>query len=285
MRVGREVQCYACRTTFLVTEKREPPLEEEFPGKDRALSKSNEAGISAPWKPSPATPPLQREPADAPPPSIKRPREHPRRPFRRKPRQQTLTWIIWFVALGLGLALIGLGVILTVTFWPSPKGQVSPAGRSAPAGWQDVVSKEGGFRVLMPGSPRMTDSVVHTRLGSLQVKAYDIDSGDSEFSVFYGDLDSSGLANVSSEEWIDAVRDIYIVRSKAILLDEKILSFHGRFGKETRYEISGLGKVARRMYAVNGRIYTLNVASKKQGAQEDSIARFFDSFEILAGSP
>jgi len=136
----------------------------------------------------------------------------------------------------------------------------------------------------MPGTPRFEDSVVHTRLGSLPVKAYDVKSGDYEFSVFYGDIDSDELRDISPEEWMDAEREIYIVRASARLLVEKNLSLHGYFGKERRYELSVGRIVVRRMYAVDRRIYTVNFFRKKQEAPEDVVAHFFDSFEIQAKS-
>lgn len=133
----------------------------------------------------------------------------------------------------------------------------------------------------MPGTPKFKDSVVHTRLGSLPVKAYDCESGDCEFSVFYGDLDSEDLLHISPEEWIDAEREIYIVRANGKLLAEKSLSLHDYLGKERRYELSVGWVVARRMYAVNRRIYTVNFSRKKLEAPEDVVSRFFDSFEIF----
>jgi hypothetical protein len=83
---------------------------------------------------------------------------------------------------------------------------------------------------------------------------------------------------------MDAEREIYIVRASARLLVEKNLSLHGYFGKERRYELSVGWFVARRMYAVDRRIYTVNFSRKKQEAPEDVVAHFFDSFEIQAKS-
>jgi hypothetical protein len=183
-----------------------------------------------------------------------------------------------------GLASVGLLIVLIVALWPSGKGREGVGDFSSSARWQEFVSAEGRFRVLMPGTPKFKDSVVHTRLGSLPVKAYDVESGEYEFSVFYGDLDSEELRNISPEEWIDAERTIYVARANARLLAEKNVSLHGYFGKERRYELSVGWFVARRMYAANRRIYTINFSRKKREAPEEVLARFFDSFEILTKS-
>jgi hypothetical protein len=222
------------------------------------------------WQPS-----MQVE--SAPPPAEPPPR--PRQGFR--PRRRAFPWVFLIISLFVGLASIGLLIVMIVALWPSAKSDKSAAGSSSPLPWQEFVSAEGRFRVLMPGTPKFEDSVVHTRLGSLPVKAYDVKSGEYEFSVFYGDLDSEELKDISPEEWIDAEQAIYIARANARLLAEKNLSLHGYFGKERRYELSVGWLVARRMYAVNRRIYTVNFSRKKQEAPEDVIARFFDSFQIL----
>jgi hypothetical protein len=192
-----------------------------------------------------------------------------------------------FVGLVAGLASIGLLIVLIVAVWPSGKGEkATGAGEklvvaSAPVtDWQEVISHEGQFRVFMPGAPRIKDSVVHTVLGSLAVKAYDIDFTNCELSVWYGDLDSEELCKVSPEDWIDASRQIYIARSNARLLSEKNLSLHSNLGKEWRFEISP-GKVIRRTYDVNRRIYTLNIFRHNQDPPEDVVNRFFDSFQVL----
>jgi hypothetical protein len=186
-----------------------------------------------------------------------------------------------FVGLVAGLAAIGLLVVVVVAIWPSIQSDRAVIVASPSLQWQEFISAEGRFRVLMPGTPKLEDSVVHTRLGSLPVKAYDCNSGDHEFAVFFGDLDSGNLENISPEEWIDAVRDIYIVRSKANLLAEKKLSGRGLLGKETRYELSVGWVVVRRMYAANRRIYTVNFSRKQRDIPEDILAHFFDSFQIL----
>jgi hypothetical protein len=206
----------------------------------------------------------------------------PRRSFR--PKRRPVPWILLIVGILVGLASIGLLIVLIVAVWPSGKGEKSVAGSASPLRWQEFVSAEGRFRVLIPGTPKFKDSVVHTRLGSLPVKAYDLERDEYEFSVFFGDLDTEGLADISPEEWIDAERTIYIARANARLVSEKSLSLHGYFGKERRYQLSVGGFVARRMYAVNRRIYTVNLSRKKQEVPEDVAARFFDSFEILAKS-
>jgi len=204
-----------------------------------------------------------------------------------KRRRSSFPWVTLIVGLTVGVASLGLLVILVISLWPSEKGgkgEIANQPVAAPDDfqkWQEFVSPEGRFRVLMPGTPKFENSVVHTRLGSLPVKAYDVESGDWKFSVFYGDLDSAGLQEVSPEEWIDAVRDIYKVRSQANLLIERGLWLHGHKGKETRFELSVGWIVGRRMYSVNRRIYTVNVSRKKHESLEAVIAHFFDSFQIL----
>ncbi len=204
-----------------------------------------------------------------------------RRPVRVRQRRSAFPWVNLIVGLIVGLASLGLLIVLVVVLWPSAKGKIAASSSSPLPSWQDFRSTDGRFRVLFPGTPQFEESVVHTRLGSLSVKAYDVKTGEYEFSVFYGDLESEDLRDIAPGEWIDSERDVYMVRAKARLLAEKDISSHGYVAKERRYELSVGWFVARRMYAVNRRIYTVNFSRKKLEVPEDLVTRFFNSFEIM----
>jgi len=291
--------CPRCRTALQipVSAQREKILRCSkcgfiFPGPHSPATPTNgaarltEDATSAPttwvdWQSSNAMEPAPA-PADPPP----RPRPRRFRPNRR--RRSAFPWVFLVVGLVVGLASIGLLVVLVVAFWPSGKsGKLSASNQKVDTekislqNWQEYVSQEGRFRVSFPGPPTFKDDVVHTRIGSLPVKCYDCESGDYEFSVFFGELGSDDLWDISPEKWIDAEGEIYIVRANAKLRADKSLSLHGHFGKERRYELSVGWFVVRRMYAVNRCIYTVNFARKKREAPEEIINRFFDSFEIL----
>jgi hypothetical protein len=210
-----------------------------------------------------------------------------RRPVRLRRRRPAFPWVALVVGLAVGIAAIGLLFVLVVALWPSGKTEKSPGSNQHVAanslslqGWHELVPTDRRFRILMPGTPKIEDSVHHTRLGSLRLKVYTLENSDCTFEVWHGDLDSQELQDVSLEDWIDASRDIYIVRSNAQLLSEKDIILGEFWGKETRYVVAEKHTLFRR-YAVNRRLYTLFVSRDKTEPHEDMVLRFLDSFQIL----
>ena len=149
----------------------------------------------ADWQPSNTS---ESAPPIEPPPMRAR-----RQPFRVRRRRANFPWVNLIVGLTVGLAALGLLIISIVALWPSEKSEKlsstgekfvntkdSPPGseklaktKDSPSGWQEVISDEGRFRVLMPGTPTINDSVQHNSLGSMSLRAFDLDGPVCKFSV------------------------------------------------------------------------------------------------------
>jgi hypothetical protein len=222
---------------------------------------------------------------ESPPPAADPPPRRPRRRFR--PKRRPVPWAFLIVGLLVGLASIGVVIVLIVALWPSGKGEALPSTaeklvkrKDTPKGWQEVVSDEGRFRVLMPGTPTISDSVQRTSLGSLPIKSYDFEGPVCKFSVWYGDLDSDKLRDVSPEDWIDAVRDSSIIESKGNSWNEMRADHPGCWRIQMRHGYPANYRIAFCMYVENRRMYTLKVSREKERPSEEAILRFFNSFQI-----
>ena len=228
---------------------------------------------------------------ESPPPAEERPPRRPRRRFR--PKRRPVPWAFLIVGLLVGLASIGLVIVLIIALWPSGKGEALQSTaeklvnrKDTPTGWQEVVSDEGRFRVLMPGTPTISDSVQRTSLGSLPIKTYDAFEGpDCKFSVWYGDLDSDEVRDVSPNDWLDAVRDACMIESQGNWQSEMGANDPRIWSRQIRYGTPDTHKVMLCMYVENRRVYTLRISRKKDYPPGEVFMRFFDSFQTKSGFP
>src|SRR5260370_34819834 len=81
---------------------------------------------------------------ESPPPAADPPPRRPRRRFR--PKRRPVPWAFLIVGLLVGLASIGLVIVLIVALWPSGKGNTSAADSSSSIRCQEFVSAQGRVR-------------------------------------------------------------------------------------------------------------------------------------------
>jgi hypothetical protein len=146
---------------------------------------------------------------------------------------------------------------------------------SAPK-WQAFDLPNGGYRMEMPGRPRLEKLPGATVLYKTMVK-------DQEYAIGYLDLEPTNNAwatlTKASMEFTSAILpEMVDVSHRNITLD-------GRDGLEVSAKDSNGESVVARIVVVEGRLFTISAWGKGISATHPYVIRFFDSFEVTNPDP
>ncbi len=170
-------------------------------------------------------------------------------------------------------------VLLAILFLSLATGKVEAAA------WKTFTSKEGGFRILMPGTPKLTEATHKSFVGTVQEYTYTIRTKNGYYSANYSVLPGIAVN-------LGGAATIFDKAKKGLLEDAggKETSFHdtsmrGHPGKELRFQVASSGGAKRmsgraRFYLVNEILYVLVGTSATP--DDPDIARFLDSFQLTS---
>ena len=165
-----------------------------------------------------------------------------------------------------------------------------PAATPAPTptpDWKTFCSKEGGFSVLLPGTP--SESVERIGLNEFVVESH-VFKGDytpMAYQVAYFDWPAKARAATPDErlDWLHG--QLFKDKLQNVISNQKITLADRHPGRETTYKepqsltISADALSTLRLYMVNERIYQVRVVATVSGALSPDLQRFLDSFRLL----
>ncbi len=183
--------------------------------------------------------------------------------------------------------IIGLTIILSVYFATSATSttqQIKPEPQGHQASiksdeWHEFTSEEGRFSVMLPGTPKFSQTIKDTSIGDLEENNYSLKKKNIDFSIEYLDLPILsriiGLKNIFK-------------RSKNGLLEEEKgeeLSFvsikqDGLRGAELIYE-TRRQKGKARFFLKRNRLYVLVVSIQKKSDDDIVMDKFLNSFKVF----
>lgn len=149
--------------------------------------------------------------------------------------------------------------------------------------WKDVLSKEGGFSVSMPGTPAEKRQAFQTAAGPVEAHFFTVeaDGGGTVYMVVYGDYPEALTATSDREMLLDAARDGAVGNIRGTLLGERRISMGSHPGRELQV-LSSDGRLAlqMRIYIVNNRQYQVVAVTPKETRSTADRDRFLDSFRL-----
>lgn len=166
--------------------------------------------------------------------------------------------------------------------------------------WKELSSAEGGFKVLMPGTPSPKTDEIETATGKVRQTNYVISTGVGAYIASYVDLPIHSEEPEAIKRALNAGRDNALAQNASNkLLSEKELTLDGHAGRE--WIVDGGNFILRaRAYLVKGRLYQMvlvvppNVVFKNGRPSSDPANRtsfyemistkFLDSFKLTKGS-
>ena len=147
--------------------------------------------------------------------------------------------------------------------------------------WKELRSTEGGFSVLVPGTPTPNQVSVNTASGVKE--AYIFSSKDENLNEYlvacsYTEKNSR---EVSTDKLFDQVRDGILLAQQGKLLSEAAVALGRYNGRAIAVERPGGVITMARFYLVDNRFYQLSVEAKTNESEPEAIKRFLDSFRLL----
>jgi hypothetical protein len=172
-------------------------------------------------------------------------------------------------------------VLTPLTIAPAPAAPAATA-------WSELVSKDGGFRVMLPGQATYSVQTVPTNLGPLQMHSWILDFGTAGFAVLYGDYPATHVQNTGADTIVrNAVKGLLDSwKPGAAAFDTETAINLGSYpGREYSVDAGGYFNKGRTLL-VGNRLYQVlaRAPSAQRAAAEIDFDRFLASFAIIATS-
>jgi len=159
---------------------------------------------------------------------------------------------------------------------PSAPPRTTPPA-AAPVGWVKFISEEGGFSVLMPGTPKETIETSQSDHGPYTTHIVLLRQEDNVYMVGWVDYDPSFNFNRQAE--LEANRDNFVNGIKATLLETRTTTINGYPAIE--FSAENANRIFKsRVYIVGRRPYQIVIGSPKEIDDSANINRFFSSFKL-----
>ncbi|HCA93742.1 MAG TPA: hypothetical protein DEP38_03445 [Cyanobacteria bacterium UBA9226] len=148
--------------------------------------------------------------------------------------------------------------------------------------WKPFSSAEGGFTLLMPGTPKPVEQNLNTPNGRINLKGFMVQRrNEANYLVIYTDLPSKTIENDKDiEELFDGIVEGFQRRTRGELVNEENITLNNFPGREFKMELSGNITARSRVYLVNQRLYQLVVVTPREEDLPQSIQGFLDSFQV-----
>jgi hypothetical protein len=152
--------------------------------------------------------------------------------------------------------------------------------------WNELVSSEGRFRVLMPDTASELFLPIRGQIVNTEVRVFVVRDSVATYAVLFGDF-PSGAAPEELKTAFDNGRDRALTEGKLELISEKDISSPGMMARE--YVMNdGAFVIRNRVYYNQGRLYETIFAGPALNAMPAGLvkyydglaARFFNSFKI-----
>lgn len=186
------------------------------------------------------------------------------------------------------LSLIATTLMLSLSSvfqMPLANLKISGALASEAGIWKEFSPKEGGFSVLLPGTPvaRKEAAIAEKNLGPSQVYVLVLEDESGVYGINYEDFPNlpPQLTPAQINTLLNAWRDDFVKNSK--LKSDRPIALNGYLGKEVEIE-NGEGVIKARIYWVNERLYRVFVVADSEEVFADGGDKFLNSFKLIAGN-
>jgi hypothetical protein len=146
--------------------------------------------------------------------------------------------------------------------------------------WKEFASKEGGFTVLMPGTPNPYTLDTDSDFGKGMLHMNTVQAGKTMYGANYCDF-PAGIKAVPLKQVYDSSRDGAVANMEGKLASEKDIKLGDHPGREIRIDVAGGKRLFRvRVCLVDQRLYQVVVMGSKEAATSKEADKFLDSFKL-----
>jgi hypothetical protein len=157
-----------------------------------------------------------------------------------------------------------------------PSEQPIPLAATQAAQFKTYSYPSDGFSVSCPSEPHLTKNNVPTPTGTVELRLYFAQDGQTGMFVT---MDDRGIGGLDSDAELQRVKDGFLTASTSHLLSEKKIILGTHSGIEFEAE-SAIGHYSARFYLVGTKFYKTAVVSRIGQPYPDAL-RFLDSFQLI----
>ena len=164
-----------------------------------------------------------------------------------------------------------------------PTIQAKPPLLIAQSIWKPFSSQEGGFRVLMPGTPTQDQRTTKTEMGAFPTNTFTvIREQEAGYVVGYLDFPKNiPLNSRNQNQYLTAVATGFAQGAGGRLVSQRNIQLRNLPGREIRLQFEQ-GVIGRgRMFLDNKRLYVALALTDKESSLTKSIQGFLDSFQLV----
>ncbi|HYX28423.1 MAG TPA: hypothetical protein VE863_07645 [Pyrinomonadaceae bacterium] len=141
--------------------------------------------------------------------------------------------------------------------------------------WQELISTEGRFRVLLPDTPDERFIPVTGQILTSDVRVFVVKSDVAIYAVIFGELTDEGSDREVQKAILDNGRDHALAEGKLRLVSEKDLSSAGTLGRQYIMEDSAF-VIRNRVYFNKNRVYETIFVSPGLNAMPPALVQYYD---------
>ena len=139
--------------------------------------------------------------------------------------------------------------------------------------WQRVQPPDGGFAVLLPGTPEVSSEPINTPVGPATMHTYIVSNGSEGYMASYTDA----LVPLDPQRALDGARNGAL--GKGRLISETRISLDGAPGRFFVIQIGEMQYTAK-VYVLGRRLYQTVTVTKGQGSLSPTAQSVLDSFRF-----
>jgi hypothetical protein len=158
----------------------------------------------------------------------------------------------------------------------------NPTHADDPREWKEFASKEGRFKVLMPGTPKKDKAETESDFGKGVLHMNTAQAGKTIYGANYCDFPAK-IRKVPLKQVLDSSRDGAVANLEGKLVSEKDVRLGKQRvpGREIQIDVAGGKRLFRaRVYLVEQRLYQVVVFGTKEAATSKETDKFLDSFKL-----
>jgi len=155
----------------------------------------------------------------------------------------------------------------------------------APAGaqgiWKEVVAKEQGFAISMPGDPDHQKQNVRSPAGPVSAHTYTFSRVGTVYSITAVEYPEGLIQPDAADQTLRYTRDGMVKQMEARILADKEIFLGGNPGREFQCQQKNGLYTRIRIYLVKNRMYEVICATAPENRQGGDVPRFLNSFRLL----
>jgi len=146
--------------------------------------------------------------------------------------------------------------------------------------WKEFASKEGRFKVLMPGTPKQDQAETESDFGKGILHMNVVQAGKTMYGANYCDFPAE-IKKAPLKQLFDSSRDGAVANLEGKLANEKDIKLGVHPGREIQIDVANGKQLFRvRVYLVDQRLYQVVILGTKEHATSKAADKFLDSFKL-----